>query len=110
VRNNTPIAFTLLQTMSTSSEEDPNILRIVALLTHPKTPDFYFNLILADLENYAREHALQQILVRVPTNTPKTFRYLISNKFRIIFSDVRLTLEGYPERANPTAFHLSRWA
>jgi GNAT superfamily N-acetyltransferase len=110
VRNNVPIAVAILQTVPTSTDEDPTLLRLVAFLAHPKTPDSYWTYFIRDIETLAQNKNLQQILIRVPTSSPKIVKFFLQERFRIIFSDIRLTLEGYPESPNPNIFHASRWA
>ena len=110
VRNQTPIALAIMQTTPTSSEEDPTLLRLIAFLAHPSTPESYYPFFIKDIEVLAQDKDLQQLLVRVPTSLPKIVDFFLAQRFRIIFSDIRLTLEGYPESINPNIFHVSRWA
>ena len=110
LRHKIPIAFVLAQTLPTSAEERSFILRMIAFLAHPKTPLDYLKYIIRDLERFAAENSLDQILFRIPATSGQTFQYLLADGFRIIFTDLRMTLRGYEEKVDAKLLHFNRWA
>ena len=109
MRNKIPIAVAILQTRPSLVEEENKLLRIVAFVAHPKTPDDYFPFFLQDFLAYARNYKMDRILIRAPIYSQKTFRALLENNYRVVNSDLRMTLEGFPEKSDPHIFLMSRW-
>jgi GNAT superfamily N-acetyltransferase len=109
MRNNTPIAVAILQTKPSLVEEQNKLLRIVTCVAHPKTPDGYFSYFLQDFLTYARDNYMDRILIRTPVHSQKTFQALLDNNYRVVNSDLRMTLKGFPETNNPKLFLMNRW-
>ncbi len=109
MRNNSPIAVAVLQTVPSLVDEQNRLLRLVVFVSHPKTPDGYFTYFLEDFFHFAQANKLDRILVRTPSHSHKTFQALLENNYRVVNSDLRLTLKGYPEKINPHVFIMSRW-
>jgi len=109
VRDSSTIALAIAYSEPTYSDEKHGILKIIALTAHPKMPDNYFPFILQDLEALAREQFLDHLHLRVPTRCQKAFKLLLQDKFRIIHSDLRMTLDGYDKIDTSPYFHLDRW-
>jgi len=109
MRRQMPIAAAILQTKPSLVEEQNILLRIVAFIANPKTPAAYFSLFLEDLGNYARDNKMDRILVRTPMYSHKTLRALLQHNYRVVNSDLRMTLEGYSEHGNPNLFVMNRW-
>ncbi len=109
MRKNTPIAVAILQTKPSLVDEQNALMRIVVFIAHAKTPDVYFPYFLADFLIFARDNKLDRILVRVPMYSHRAFKMLLNNNYRVANSDLRMTLEGYPEKNNPKVIHLNRW-
>lgn len=108
IRNNTPIGFAVLQTHPTLVDEHNNFMRLIAFAAHPKTPDAYLPYFFTDWLALAQAKALDRILLRVPVYHPRLFKLLLANQYRVVNSDVRLTLEGYGE-SRPSPLHINRW-
>ena len=109
MRKGAPIGVVVLQTKPSLVEEQNSFLRIVSFAAHPKTPHFYFSYFLNDIILFAKDKALNRILARVPMYSPHAFRILLENKYRVINSDLRMTLEGYGEQRQNSVFHINRW-
>ncbi|RPI02718.1 MAG: GNAT family N-acetyltransferase [Calditrichaeota bacterium] len=107
-RKDTSIGFAVLQTKPTQVEEQNALLRIIAFYAHPQTPDNYFPYFFTDILSMAQILKLDRVLLRLPAYSPRTFELLLNQNFRVISSDLRLTLKGYPEIIAPH-FHLNRW-
>ncbi len=109
MRKGSPIGLAILQTKPSLVEEQNSFLRIVSFVAHPKTPPIYFSNFLNDILLFAKDKSLTRILARIPMYTPVAFRILLENKFRVINSDLRMTLEGYGEQRHNSVFHINRW-
>jgi len=109
MRRHMPIAVAILQTKPSLVEEQNILLRMVAFVAHPKTPASYFSLFLEELSAFARNNKMDRILVRTPIHSHKTLRALLQHNYRVVNSDLRMTLEGYSEHANPNLFLMNRW-
>lgn len=109
MRKGVPIGVAVLQTKPSLVEEQNSFLRIISFVAHPKTPESYFSYFLDDIIEFAKEKFLTRVLARVPMYTPQAFRILLNNRYRIINSDLRLTLEGFEEQHGNSVFHLNRW-
>ncbi len=108
IRGSTPIGFAVLQTVPSLVDEQNNVLRLIAFVAHPKTPEAYVPYFLADLIDYARRGRFDRILLRVPLYNDRFFRLLLDNNYRVVNSDVRLTLSGFGERT-AKLLHINRW-
>ena len=109
MRRQTPIAAAILQTEPSLVEEQNVLLRMVAFIAHPKTPAAYFPIFLEDIARFARNNKMDRILVRTPTHSPKTLRALLLRNYLVVNSDLRMTLDGYPENINANLFLMNRW-
>ena len=114
VRNLYPWAFPLIVlavalSEPTYTDEKQGILKVIALTTHPKMPDSYFPFLIQDFERIAKEQYFDHLLLRVPTRCIRAYKLLLQEKFRIIHSDLRMTLDGYPKIDSSDYIHLDRW-
>ena len=109
MRKQLPIAVAMLQTKPSLVEEQNVLLRMVAFITHPKTPAAYFPNFLKDFGAFARDNKMDRILVRTPMHSHQTLRALLQHNYRVVNSDLRMTLEGYSEKANRNLFLMNRW-
>ena len=110
LRHKIPIACAILQTIPTSAEEKPSILRSIAFVAHPKAPNSYFKYFIQDIETFATELGLRKLHFRLSSHATRVFNYFLANNFRIIHTDLRMTLANYPEQVQPMIFHMNRWA
>ncbi|MBN1480355.1 GNAT family N-acetyltransferase [candidate division KSB1 bacterium] len=108
MRNTVPIALGVLQTEPSLVEEQNALLRVISFLAHPKTPDAYIHFFLSDLLSIAREKALDRILMRLPMYSNRVFRIFLENNYRVVNSDIRMVLNGYPDTTK-SFFHINRW-
>lgn len=109
IRNNTPIGFAVMQTRPTLVEEQNAFLRMIAFVAHPKTPDAYISYFLSDLLAFAQANSLDRILLRIPVYSSRLYKLLPANQYRIVGSDLRLTLEGFAEKPDVASLHINRW-
>lgn len=109
LRDSATIAFAITFTEPTYTDENHGILKVIALTAHPKMPDSYFPFLIHDFERLAKEHFLDYLLIRVPTQCKRAFQILLKDRFRVIHSDLRMTLEGYPKVDYSHYFHMDRW-
>jgi hypothetical protein len=65
--------------------------------------------ILPHLFSYAVRNELDAISFRAPTRYSRAYAELIAAGFQVFHSDLRMTLEGYEEVADPKSFYLSKW-
>lgn len=104
-----PVGYVSTQSESSSAEERQSILRTLALVVSPKASYQGFTDLICILENIAREGFFEHLLIRVPTQCTRTFQVLLSQGFRVLHSDLRMTLESFPEPVKADCIHLSRW-
>jgi GNAT superfamily N-acetyltransferase len=109
VRKGTPIALAVLQTEPSLVEEQNALMRVVAFMAHPKTPDIYFQYFLSDFLLLAKKWARDRILVRLPMYSSRLYRLLLDNNYRVVNTDIRMVLDGYPDQHNASRFHFNRW-
>ena len=109
IRKGTPVAMAILQTEPSLVDEQNALLRVIAFVAHPKTPDQYFQFFLSDLLWLAKQNARDRILIRLPLYFYRGFRILLANNYRVISSDLRMVLAGYPDSQDVPHFHFNRW-
>jgi ribosomal protein S18 acetylase RimI-like enzyme len=109
IRKSSTIMLAVILSHPTYSDEKQGILKVIALTTHPKMPDSYFPYIIQDFECLAIERHFDHLLLRVPTRCIRAYKFLLQEKFRIIHSDLRMTLEGYPKIDYSDYIHMDRW-
>ncbi len=109
VRKGTPIALAILQTEPSLVEEQNALLRIVAFMAHPKTPDVYVQYFLTDFLLMAKKWSRDRILVRLPMYSNQILRFFLDHNYRVINTDIRMVLNGYPAQRNERRLHFDRW-
>lgn len=109
VRKGTPIALAILQTEPSLVEEQNALMRIVAFMAHPKTPDIYFQYFLSDFLMLAKGWARDRILIRLPAYSSHLLRIFLEHHYRVVNSDLRMVLNGFPNQPSAGRFHFSRW-
>jgi len=105
----TPIGFVIVHSKPYSTAEDSILLRINTLFLNNSADDSLLDAVIWHCEEFARSRSLSNLCVRVPSNNLRTMQRLVSHNFKIIHSDLRLTLENYDEIIKPNVVHLSRW-
>jgi GNAT superfamily N-acetyltransferase len=109
IRKNTPVGFAVMQTRPSLAEEQNEFLRMIAFAAHPQTPDPYIPYFLADLMAFAQTTSLDRILLRVPVYSSRLYKLLPANQYRVVGSDLRMTLEGFAEKPDIASLHINRW-
>lgn len=109
VENHRVLALVLGHFEPAMVNEKRNVLRILTLVLVPGLPKNYLIEFIKDLEQVARDEYLQYLRFRVPTRCRQAFHFFLAEKFRVVYSNVRMTLADYPQRDDPAQFHLSCW-
>ncbi|MDZ7292086.1 MAG: GNAT family N-acetyltransferase [candidate division KSB1 bacterium] len=100
------LACFIAHTKTYSEEEAPRYMKIVFALMDASLST---GEILPHLFAWAKRRGLDTISVRTPTRYHRAYSELIAAGFRVFHSDLRMTLEGYEEEADPGSFYLSKW-
>lgn len=100
------LACLLIHTKTYSEEEDPRYMKVTQMIM---APQLSAGEILPHLFAYAMRQRLDTITIRTPTRYYRAFAELVAAGFFIFHSDLRMTLEGYHEVADPRHFNLSKW-
>lgn len=105
----TPLGYLMAHTEPYTSEEARQFLKIYALLVHPDSGLPGLERLLAVAERWARQEALRYLTLRAQVWYREAFEHLLSEGFRIIQNDMRLTLRGFGQRPSGREIHFSRW-
>jgi hypothetical protein len=108
-KNSEPVALAVAHTAAYSLIEKHKLYRTCLLIVIDREPDKILSEIIHELENRARELGCVQIFFRLPASYWHASRLLLENRYKIVHSDLRMTLDGYPEVNNPGTLHFSRW-
>jgi hypothetical protein len=103
------VGFILGHTEIYSPEEERQFLKINALQMSRNLPIERLVEFLDVLDIWARSRELSTIYLRVPTRYYRGFQFLLSNHFRIISTELRMTLNGYPQKDDPDQVNFSKW-
>lgn len=103
------VGFILAHTETYSMQEERRFLKVNALQMSPELPISALDNFLAELEDWARVEYLTGIYIRVPTRYYQGFHYLISKEFRIVNTDLRLTLDGFAQRDDSKNINFNKW-
>ena len=109
IKDSSTVALAIIYTEPTFSEEKQGIFKVIAISAHPKMPDIYLPFLIRDFEQIAHEKKLAHLLIRVPTKCTRVYQFLLKNNFRIIHSDLRMTLKDYPKTEYTKYIHTDRW-
>jgi|YelNatPaOPRAMG01_1025707.scaffolds.fasta_scaffold00021_30 GNAT superfamily N-acetyltransferase len=90
-------------------DEERHVLRVVACVFPPPVDRSFVDAVLTSLRDWARREFLGHLSLWVPTRQLEAFRHLLQAGFRVIHSDLRMTLEGYPLVTTPGAWLLDKW-
>lgn len=103
------IGFSIVQTQPSLVEEQNAFLRIIVFLVHPRSPENHLKYFLYEFLKYAKSKALNRILIRIPIYSTKIFNELLNYGYRVVNSDLRMVLSGYPEKQHCAILHTNRW-
>lgn len=101
--------FVLAHTEPYSQEEERRFLKINALQLSSDLQVDFLDSTLDLIEPWAREKRLHGIYVRVPTRYTKTFQFFLNAGFKIINTDIRLTLKDFGQKDHPERVNISKW-
>jgi ribosomal protein S18 acetylase RimI-like enzyme len=100
--------YASIQSKPPSNDEDQNIMRVVAFLLKKGSP-VYLDFCLKYFQQLAIDYSLESIMIRMPCGPPELTKTLLNRGYRIINTDLRMTLNGYPFRENGRVYVLDRW-
>ncbi|MDZ7721385.1 MAG: GNAT family N-acetyltransferase [candidate division KSB1 bacterium] len=104
-----PVGFCVMQNTPTTVEENRAIMRTIVFAAHPQTPEEYLRYMIKDIEMYGKEMNLYRHLIRIPFYTPRLFQLLLKMDYRVINTDMRMIVDGYPEQVKSNAIYANRW-
>jgi predicted N-acetyltransferase YhbS len=100
------LACFVVHTKTYSEDETPRFMKVVLTLMEPALS---IAEILPHLFAWAGREKLDTVSFRTPTRYKRAYAELIAAGFQVFHSDLRMTLEGYEEVADPQGFYLSKW-
>jgi hypothetical protein len=100
------LACFIVHTKTYSEEETPRFMKIVLTLMEAALSVAE---ILPHLFAFAARNSLDTVSFRTPTRYTRAYRELINAGFQVFHSDLRMTMEGYEEAADPQSFYLCKW-
>ena len=101
-------AYATIQNKPPSNEEDRNIMRVVAFLLKKGSP-VYLDICLKCFQQLAIDYSLECVMIRMPCTPPEVTMALLKDGYRIVNTDLRMTLNGYPFKENGRVYVLDRW-
>lgn len=101
-------ACVVAHTETYSPEETARHLRIVMLLVHPQHTALLAE-VPALLLAWAEQKQNTCVTIRTPTRYAHAYRMLLETGFRITHAELRMTLAGYHEQADPGHCNLMKW-
>jgi len=103
-----PVACVLGHTETYFDEEPARYLKVLLMLLKPEWRELPGHLV-ALLSAWANRKSLDTVCVRVPLRYHRAYRKLLALGFRIFHAEMRMTLRGHHEVADPKRFYLSKW-
>ncbi|MFQ5823215.1 MAG: GNAT family N-acetyltransferase [bacterium] len=103
------LGFVLAHTEPYSQEEVRQYLKINVLQMSSDLPINTLDAFLEEIEDWARTEYLTEIYLRVPTRYCRGYEYIAKRDFKIVHSDLRMTLNGFSQRDDPNAINFSKW-
>lgn len=102
------LACMLGHTETYFAEEPARYLKIILMLFKPDWRELPGHAI-ASLNSWATQKSLDTVCVRAPLRYHRAYRKLLALGFRIFHAEMRMTLRGHHEKADPKNFYLSKW-
>jgi len=103
------LGFFLVHTEPYSTEEPGTFLKINAVQLAPEQPIHKLERLLAFMRDYALESERTNLYLRVPLRYDSALQRLLASGFRIVHTDLRLTLRGYRQTDETHRVNLSKW-
>lgn len=91
-----------------ANRETPN-LRVKVLVFNPKAPVQFFNWFIDQLRKQAGKFGKSELHIEINARYYKCLTHLLHQRFRIRFSNIRMTYPGYGEHVSPEMIHCTRW-
>jgi predicted N-acetyltransferase YhbS len=108
-RNGQALALAVVHTEPYFVGQKRTLARLVVGVVAEEQRGVLFPTVLGLLGVFARQEDLDLLCIRVPASSSWALRWAVDHGFRIVHSDLRMTLEGFPERVKGGAVHLNRW-
>jgi hypothetical protein len=83
--------------------DEVRVLKLAARSEHA------FEQAVSAVEAAAARLGIRRVAVRCQTRFPEAFRRLVERGYRVRWTDLRMTLEGYPEPHSPSGVLFSNW-
>jgi GNAT superfamily N-acetyltransferase len=99
-------AYALWHTASLAAERSTDELRVLKLAARDADA---FERVLAAVEACAAHAGLRRIAIRCQSRFEGAFRTLMARGYQVRWTDLRMHLEGYPERPVPEGVLFSNW-
>ena len=102
------LACALGHTETYFDEEPARYLKILILLLKSGAHELPGQ-VGALLCSWANQRSLDTVCIRAPLRYHRAFRQLLALGFRVCHTELRMTLKGHHEVADPRGFYLSKW-
>jgi len=109
LQHDRPIGFALAHTEKYYALESRHYVKVYLGALHPGSGEHEFGAFLHMLERWARRIGLKILVLRVSTRYHKAYHWLVKQNFYASHTDLRMTLAGYEEQAQPDRFYLNKW-
>ncbi len=109
LRDDQAVAFALIHAEPYSQEEERFFLKVNALQVAPGHGDEVLEGLLHALSKTAIEAGLRGLHIRACTRYPKAVNWLLSEGFKAVHNELRMTLDGYPQTDDPSVVNFSKW-
>jgi len=101
--------FILAHTEPYSSEEPRQFLKVNILQLAANLPVRELFDVLVVLKHWAMQENLTRVYLRVPLSYYPAFEYLLTMGFKLLHTDLRLTLNGFDLNDSSAAVNFSKW-
>jgi GNAT superfamily N-acetyltransferase len=99
-------AFVLWHSVPLAEGRGPDEVRVLKLVARDERA---FTAAVAAAEAAAARAGIRRVSLRCQTTYEDAYRRLVERGYRVRWTDLRMTLEGYPERAPARGVVLSNW-
>jgi len=90
------------------AEEPARYLKIILMVLPPDWRELPGQAV-SLLNSWAMHKSLDTVCVRAPLRYHRAYRKLLALGFRVFHAEMRMTLKGHHETADPKNFYLSKW-
>ena len=100
------VAYALWHTASLAAERSTDELRVLKLVARDGDA---FERVVGAVEACAAHAGLRRVAIRCQSRFESAFRALMARGYQVRWTDLRMHLEGYPERPVPEGILFSNW-